>query len=47
MDGGHIDHCYLMNMGNYEEVPEVEIFPKYYSDHEAICIALKTISNQL
>ena len=47
IDGGHIDHCYFKNMGNYEEVPVVEIIPKYYSDHEAIYIALKKIPDQL
>ena len=39
--GGHIDPAYIMNKGNYEAEPDVEIFPKYYSDHDALCITLK------
>ena len=27
-----------MNVGNFVEDPEVKIIPKYYSDHDAICI---------
>ena len=41
IDGGHIDHAYTLNIGNYEDTPIVEIIPKYYSDHDAICIAWK------
>ena len=45
--GGHIDHCYFMNIGNFEDLPAIEIIPKYYSDHDAICIALKKITDQV
>ena len=41
IDGGHIDHAYIMNKGNYEEEPNIEIVPKYFSDHDAICISWK------
>ena len=43
IDGGHIDHAYILNMGNLVETPEVEIIPKYYSDHDAICISWKKV----
>ena len=39
IDGGHINHAYIMNIGNFEETPEIELIPKYYSDHDAICIS--------
>ena len=39
IEGGHINHAYIMNVGNYEEIPEIEIIPKYYSDHDALCIS--------
>ena len=39
--GGHIDHCYFKNTGSIEEAPDVEIVPKYYSDHDALCISLE------
>ena len=29
IDGGHIDHAYLMNKGNFEDIPDVEIVSKY------------------
>ena len=45
IDGGHIDHAYIMNKGNYEEDPHVETIAKYYSDHDAICITLKKKTN--
>ena len=32
-----------MNMGNFVETPDIEIVPKYYSDHDAICIAWKKL----
>ena len=37
-EGSHIDHAYIMNVGNYVEDPEIMLIPKYYSDHDAICI---------
>ena len=44
INGGHINHAYVLNIGNFEEVPTVELVPKYYSDHDAICIAWKKVS---
>ena len=41
INGGHIDHAYVMNKGNYEKEPCIEIVPKYYSDHDALCISWK------
>ena len=43
IDGGHINHAYILNIGNFEETPEVELIPKYYSDHDAICISWRRI----
>ena len=40
-DGGHIDHAYIMNKGNYEAKLYIEIIPRYYSDHDALCITWK------
>ena len=46
IEGGHIDQAYALNNGNYVENPIVEIVPKYYSDHDAICISWsKNIDN--
>ena len=39
LGGGHIDHAYILNRGNFEDNPDVEIVPKYYSDHDSICIS--------
>ena len=39
INGGHIDQAYILNQGNYEAIPDVELIPKYYSDHDAICIS--------
>ena len=39
IDGSHIDHAYVMNLGNFRNIPEVDLVPKYYSDHDAICIS--------
>ena len=36
IDGSHIDHAYVINLSN---IPEVDLAPKYYSDHDAICIS--------
>ena len=38
INGGHIDHGYFLN---YEETPEIVSLPKYYSDHDSLCISLK------
>jgi hypothetical protein len=43
IDGGHINHAYVFNLGNYEETPNIEIIPKYYSDHDAICISWEKV----
>ena len=37
-EGSHIDHAYVMNVGNFVEDPEIMLIPKYYSDHDAIYI---------
>ena len=37
-EGGYIDHAYVMNIGNFVEDPKILLVPKYYSDHDAICI---------
>ena len=41
IEGGHIDQVYILKHGNYEAKPDVEIVPKYYTDHDAICICWK------
>ena len=41
IEGGHIDHAYILNHGNFEANPDIEILPKYYSDHDSICISLR------
>ena len=41
IEGSHIDHAYILNVGNFEELPEIDLIPKYYSDHDAICITWK------
>ena len=43
IEGGHLNHVYIMNMGNFVESPGIEIIPKYYSDHDSICIAWKKL----
>ena len=43
IDGGHINHAYVLNNGDFEDTPEVELIPKYYSDHNAICISWKKL----
>ena len=43
IDGGHLNHVYIMNMGNFVESPDIEIAPKHYSDHDSICIAWKKL----
>ena len=40
-EGFHIDHAYILNKGNYEMEPNIELVPKYYSDHDALCISWK------
>ena len=43
IDGGHSDHAYILNVGNFEE-PNIHLVPKYYSDHDALCICLRKSS---
>ena len=43
IEGGHLNHVYIMNMGDFVETPDIEIIPKYYSDHDSICIAWKKL----
>ena len=47
IDGGHINHAYVLNIGNFEETPNVELVPKYYSDHDAICISWKNVNPKI
>ena len=32
-----------MNNGNYIDEADIELCPKYYSDHDALCISLNEI----
>ena len=43
LEGGHLNHAYILNIGNFEDTPDVQLTPKYYSDHDAICISWKKI----
>ena len=43
IDGGHLDHAYILNVGNFKE-PAVHLVSKYYSDHDALCICLQKSS---
>ena len=36
-----------MNMGDFVETPDIEIIPKYYSDHDSICIAWRKLEPTL
>ena len=29
IEGGHLDHAYVLNVGNFEETPMVQLIPKY------------------
>ena len=40
LEGGHLDHAYILNVGNIKEEPVVHLVPKYYSDHDALCLCL-------
>ena len=40
--GGSIDHAYWRDPNNVWEVPVVERYSPYYSDHDALCITLKS-----
>ena len=41
IDGGHLDHAYVLNLGSLKEGTEAQLVSKYYSDHDAVCIILK------
>ena len=43
IEGGHLNHAYIMNKGNFVESPGIELIPKYYSDHDSICVAWRKI----
>ena len=45
IEGGHLNHVYIMNIGNFAETPDIEIIPKYFSDHDSICIAWKKLES--
>ena len=34
-----------MTIGNFAETPDIEIIPKYFSDHDSICIAWKKLES--
>ena len=44
IEGGHLDHAYILNVGNFKENPVIQLVPKYYSDHDALCICLQKSS---
>ena len=44
IDGGHLDHAYILNVGNFKEGPFIQLVSKYYSDHDALCICLQKSS---
>ena len=41
IDGGHLDHAYVLNLGSLKDNNVVQLVSKYYSDHDAVCIILK------
>ena len=41
IDGGHLDHAYVLNLGSLKDSTVVQLVSKYYSDHEAMCLILK------
>ena len=43
IEGGHLDHAYLSNVGNLKEELVLDLVPKYYSDHDALCICLRKL----
>ena len=47
IEGGHLNHVYIKNMGNYVGTPDIVIIPKYYSDHDSICIAWRKLEPTL
>ena len=47
IEGGHLDHAYVRSVGNFEDVPYIELIPKYYSDHDALCISWKKIPDPI
>ena len=47
IEGGHLDHAYVRNVGNFEEVPYFHLAPKYYSDHDALCISWKKVPDPI
>ena len=46
IEGGHLDHAYILNVGNFEDVPDIQQTSKYYSDHDAICITWQKIPDE-
>ena len=46
IEGGHLDHAYIRNGGHFEKVPDIQLTPKYYSDHDAICITWMKIQDK-
>ena len=47
IEGGHLNHVYIMNIGDFVETSYIEIIQKYYSDHDSICIAWRKLEPTL
>ena len=41
IEGGHIDHCYWLDQARKWELPKIERYSPYHSDHDATLITLK------
>ena len=41
IQGGHIDHCYWLDKEGIWNLPLVERYSPYHSDHDALMITLK------
>ena len=41
IQGGHIDHCYWLDRSMKWEIPKLERYSPYHSDHDALLITLK------
>ena len=39
--GGHIDHCYWLDEEGKWELPSLERYSPYWSDHDAVLVTLK------
>ena len=41
VQGGHIDHCYWLDKTKEWELPHLEHYTPYYSDHDGLLVTLK------